>query len=121
MVIKINQGGCDPSCCGEPMKELRANDTDGAKEKHVPAVAIVDRSVLLLILCSKSTLSDLSLLRRKRESRSNISIPERNLLLSLRYLMTSRSPYTSTATFTASGKRTSLNKDPHQTCPAGAG
>jgi len=24
------------------MKELRANDTDGAKEKHVPAVAIVD-------------------------------------------------------------------------------
>ena len=42
MVIKINQGGCDPSCCGEPMKELRANDTDGAKEKHVPAVTIVD-------------------------------------------------------------------------------
>ena len=42
MVVKINQGGCSPSCCGEPMKELRANDTDGAKEKHVPDVKVED-------------------------------------------------------------------------------
>lgn len=42
MVVKINKGGCDPSCCGEPMKELTANTTDGAKEKHVPDVKIVD-------------------------------------------------------------------------------
>ena len=104
MVIKINQGGCDPSCCGEPMKELRANDTDGAKEKHVPAVAIVDGVV-----------------RVEVGSVAHPMLEEHNLLLSLRYLMTSRLPYTSTATFTASGKRTSLNKDPHQTCPAGAG
>ena len=42
MVVKLNKGGCTPSCCGEPMKELRANDTDGAKEKHVPDVKVVD-------------------------------------------------------------------------------
>lgn len=42
MVVKINQNGCTPTCCGEPMKELRANDTDGAKEKHVPDVKVVD-------------------------------------------------------------------------------
>ena len=40
MVIKINQKGCNPSCCGEPMQELRANETDGAKEKHVPDVKV---------------------------------------------------------------------------------
>ena len=40
MVVKINKGGCTPSCCGEPMSEVRANDTDGAKEKHVPDVAV---------------------------------------------------------------------------------
>jgi superoxide reductase len=42
MVVKINRGGCSPSCCGEPMSEVRANDTDGAKEKHVPDVAVED-------------------------------------------------------------------------------
>ena len=42
MVVKINQGGCDPSCCGEIMKELNANTTDGAKEKHVPDVKVED-------------------------------------------------------------------------------
>ena len=42
MVVKINEGGCSPSCCGEPMVELKANDTDGAKEKHVPDVAVED-------------------------------------------------------------------------------
>ncbi len=27
------------SCCGEPLKELKANTTDAAFEKHVPVVA----------------------------------------------------------------------------------
>ena len=40
MVIKINQKGCNPSCCGDLMQELRANETDGAKEKHVPDVKV---------------------------------------------------------------------------------
>lgn len=45
IVVKLNAKGCSPSCCGEPMKELRANETDGAKEKHVPAVTVVDNIV----------------------------------------------------------------------------
>lgn len=40
MVVKLNEGGCSPSCCGSPMQELTANTTDGAKEKHVPQVAV---------------------------------------------------------------------------------
>ena len=42
MVVKINEGGCSPSCCGDPMAELAANTTDGAKEKHVPDVKVED-------------------------------------------------------------------------------
>ncbi|MEF9967353.1 MAG: desulfoferrodoxin family protein [Longicatena sp.] len=29
-------------CCGQPMNELKANTTDGALEKHVPAAQIID-------------------------------------------------------------------------------
>ncbi|MCR5154587.1 MAG: desulfoferrodoxin [Lachnospiraceae bacterium] len=29
-----------PECCGQPMKPLKANTTDGAKEKHVPEVSV---------------------------------------------------------------------------------
>ena len=28
------------TCCGEPMKELKANSTDAATEKHVPVVEV---------------------------------------------------------------------------------
>ncbi len=31
-------GGVTPVCCGEPMQLLVAGTTDGAREKHVPAV-----------------------------------------------------------------------------------
>lgn len=40
IVAKLNEGGCSPSCCGSPMDELTANTTDGAREKHVPAVTV---------------------------------------------------------------------------------
>ena len=32
----IDDAPCTPRCCGEAMKELAANTTDGAAEKHVP-------------------------------------------------------------------------------------
>lgn len=38
IVAKLNDVGCPPSCCGEPMLELRIGTTDGALEKHVPVV-----------------------------------------------------------------------------------
>ena len=45
VAIKPFDQGVPMSCCGEKMVELRANDTDGAKEKHVPQV-VVDGSTV---------------------------------------------------------------------------
>ena len=36
IVEVINSCNEVPSCCGEPMRELKANTTDAAQEKHVP-------------------------------------------------------------------------------------
>ena len=46
-VIELIGGcqGCPTICCGEPMKELVANVTDGATEKHVPDVTIDGNTV----------------------------------------------------------------------------
>ncbi len=38
IVIKINDIGCSPVCCGDPMTELVPGTSDGAHEKHVPFV-----------------------------------------------------------------------------------
>jgi superoxide reductase len=35
----VNDAGVTPECCGNAMTELAANTTDGAAEKHVPAVS----------------------------------------------------------------------------------
>lgn len=36
----VNDAKVVPVCCGEPMRELKANTTDAAQEKHVPEVSI---------------------------------------------------------------------------------
>ncbi len=42
-IVEVLQGGsCTPVCCGEPMKLLKENTTDGAKEKHVPVVENIE-------------------------------------------------------------------------------
>ncbi len=40
-----DQTACTPACCGEEMKEIKPNDTDGALEKHVPAVEVSGNTV----------------------------------------------------------------------------
>ena len=40
IVTKFVDKGVPVVCCGEPMKELVPGATDGAHEKHVPAVII---------------------------------------------------------------------------------
>ncbi len=40
IVEKIVDSGVPVICCGEPMKELIANTSDGAGEKHVPVVTV---------------------------------------------------------------------------------
>ena len=34
----VNAGAPETVCCSEAMTELKANTTDGAKEKHVPVI-----------------------------------------------------------------------------------
>ena len=36
IVAKLNEIGCDPSCCGEVMKELKPGTVEAAVEKHIP-------------------------------------------------------------------------------------
>lgn len=38
VVATVVEGSCTPQCCGEPMKLLKAGETDAATEKHVPVV-----------------------------------------------------------------------------------
>ncbi len=40
LVYVVNNGSVTPSCCGEPMKLLKAGESDGAAEKHVPVVSV---------------------------------------------------------------------------------
>lgn len=40
LVYVVNDGLVTPSCCGEPMKLLKAGESDGAAEKHVPVVSV---------------------------------------------------------------------------------
>lgn len=40
IITKLNDSGVPVVCCGEPMKELVPGSTDGALEKHVPAVSV---------------------------------------------------------------------------------
>ena len=49
LVGMINNGGVSIICCGEEMKELVANTSDGAKEKHVHVVEIDGNKVTVNI------------------------------------------------------------------------
>ncbi len=49
IVAKLNEVGCAPSCCGEPMLEMKANTGDGAFEKHVPAVERKGNKILVQV------------------------------------------------------------------------
>ena len=40
IITKLNDSGVPVVCCGKPMKELVPGATDGAHEKHVPAVTV---------------------------------------------------------------------------------
>ncbi len=40
IITLLRSSGAPVSCCGDPMKELVANTTDAAQEKHVPVVEI---------------------------------------------------------------------------------
>lgn len=45
----LNGNGNSLTCCGQNMIELKANTTDAAVEKHVPAIQIVEKEVLVKV------------------------------------------------------------------------
>lgn len=45
IIVKLHDSGVPVVCCGQPMKELVPGATDGAYEKHVPAVTVDGSSV----------------------------------------------------------------------------
>lgn len=49
VVVKVFDQGVPVVCCGENMVELRANDTDGAREKHVPQVTVDGATVTVKV------------------------------------------------------------------------
>lgn len=49
IVAKLNEVGCNPSCCGKPMKELVPGEVDAAVEKHVPAVSVEGSTVTVKV------------------------------------------------------------------------
>jgi len=47
VVEALHESGCDPVCCGKPMRLLAENSSDGAKEKHVPVIeAVADGTIV---------------------------------------------------------------------------
>ncbi len=49
IIIKLNDSGVPVVCCGQPMTELVPGASDGAFEKHVPAVTVDGASVRVQI------------------------------------------------------------------------
>ena len=41
-VVEVVNPGAVLSCCGQPMKQMKENTTDGAKEKHVPVIEPIE-------------------------------------------------------------------------------
>jgi superoxide reductase len=49
IVETLHESGCDPVCCGKPMRLLAENSSDGAKEKHVPVIEATSEGTLVKV------------------------------------------------------------------------
>ena len=49
IVEVVHEGMGELVCCGQPMKELKANSTDAAGEKHVPVIERTDSGIIVKI------------------------------------------------------------------------
>lgn len=48
IVAMVNDVSCCPTkCCGQPMKEIVPNTSDGAHEKHVPVIKVEGNKVVV--------------------------------------------------------------------------
>lgn len=58
IVEKIVDSGVPVYCCGEPMKELIADVTDAAQEKHVPVYTVEDGIVKVQVGSTEHPMED---------------------------------------------------------------
>ncbi len=49
MVAIVRKKGCPIMCCGQPMEEIIAGESDGALEKHVPVYEVKDGKVFVRV------------------------------------------------------------------------
>ena len=49
IVEVLHAGGGELVCCGQPMKQLKENTVDAAKEKHVPVIERSAKGVLVKV------------------------------------------------------------------------
>lgn len=49
IIAVVSATGVPTICCGQPMKEMIPNVTDGAVEKHVPVFSAVDRALFVQV------------------------------------------------------------------------
>lgn len=49
IVAMVKNKGVPIMCCGEPMKEIIAGESDGAKEKHVPVYEVNGTTVIVKV------------------------------------------------------------------------
>ena len=49
MIAMVKDSGVPISCCGENMKEITANTTEAATEKHVPVVEVNGNHVVVKV------------------------------------------------------------------------
>ena len=58
-ILHVLNDKCDGlTCCGDAMKELKANTTDGAHEKHVPVIAVDGATVTVKVGSAEHPMAD---------------------------------------------------------------
>jgi len=62
MAGKIQDSGVPLVCCGRPMKEVVANSTDAAGEKHVPVVQVEGNQVIVTVGSVEHPMTDAHLI-----------------------------------------------------------
>lgn len=49
IVLKLNEKGCNPSCCGTAMEEIIPGSVDASAEKHVPVCEVEGNTVTVKV------------------------------------------------------------------------
>ena len=49
IIVMVEDKGVPVMCCGEKMREMKANTSDGATEKHVPVVTVEGSKVKVFV------------------------------------------------------------------------